>query len=112
MSNKTILPPTTDADYSEVFILTGSGSNINISCVGLAADETAVLRSYDKTSDTWNDLQRNGEPYFLMSSGNNNINAILENGKFCLYKTATEAEVGIEIDYQPFSVIFTGETGA
>jgi hypothetical protein len=105
-----ILAPTTTAAYSEQFS-TGGGS-FNISCIGLASAETAVLRFYDKISNTWNDLLRNGQVYALMSSGNNNINIVLENGLYCLYKTATASVVGIGIESQPFSVIFNGQIGA
>ncbi len=105
-----VLVPTTDEAYSQQFS-TGGGS-FNIVSVGLATDETATLRFYDKISDSWNDLQRNGQPYALMSSGNNNINVVLENGLYCMHKTASVAEVGIVIESQPFSVIFNGQVGA
>lgn len=105
-----VLEPTEEAAYSQQF--STGGSSFNILCTGLAEGETATLRFYNALSDTWSDLQRNGQPYALMSAGNNNINVVLENGRYCLYKTATTAEVGIGIESQPFSVIFTGIVGA
>ncbi len=105
-----ILAPTTEAAYSQQFS-TGGGS-LNISCVGLATTETAVLRFYDPVSATWTDLERNGQAYACMSAGNNNINAFVENGLYCLYKTATASAVGIGVTSQPFSVIFNGQVGA
>lgn len=110
MATTQILAPTTSAAYSQQFS-TGGGS-FNISCVGLATTETAKLRFYDTVSATWNDLQRNGQPYALMSAGNNNINVVLENGLYCLHKTASASAVGIGIESQPFSVIFNGQVGA
>ena len=103
-----LLAPTTSADYSYQFS-TGGGS-FNIIGTGLAGSETATLRFYDGA--VWSDLQRNGQPYALMSAGNNNINVVLENGRYCLYKTATVSAVGLKIESQPFSVIFTGIVGA
>ena len=108
--NTTILSPTTAAAYSQQF--SSGGGSFNISCVGLGANETAILRSFDFTTNTWNDLQRNGGNYALMSAGNNNINILLENGLYCLYKTATILPVAISIQSQPFSVIFNGQDGA
>lgn len=103
-----VLAPTTDADYSNQF--STAGGSFNIYGTGLTGAETATLRFYDGA--VWSDLQRNGQPYALMSAGNNNINVVLENGRYCLYKTATSAEVGLSIESQPFSVIFTGIVGA
>lgn len=105
-----VLAPTTEEAYSQQF--STSGNSFNMSCIGLAGDETATLRFYDSINGVWGDLQRNGQPYALMSAGNNNINVILENGRYCLFKTATVAEVGIGVEYQPFSVIFNGQIGA
>lgn len=105
-----ILEPTIDAAYSQQF--STRGGSFNITCIGLATDETATLRFYDAVSSTWNDLQRHGQPYALMSAGENNINVVLENGRYCMYKTASASAVGIGIDSQPFSVIFNGQVGA
>jgi hypothetical protein len=105
-----VLAPTTLAAYSQQF--STAGGSFNITCIGLATDETATLRFYDSISSTWNNLQRYGQPYALMSAGNNNINVVLENGRYCMYKTASESAAGIGIESQPFSVIFTDQVGA
>ncbi len=105
-----ILEPTTDAAYSQQF--STAGNSFNITCVGLASGETATLRFYDSINNVWSDVQRNGAPYALMSAGNNSINVILENGRYCLYKTATAVSVGIGIESQPFNIILNGQIGA
>ena len=105
-----ILAPTTAAAYSQQFS-TGGGS-FNISCIGLNAAETATLRFYDTVSNSWNNLSRNGSIYVLMAVGNNNINITLENGRYCLFNTASASPVGISIESQPFNVIFSNQIGA
>ena len=104
-----ILAPTTASAYSKQF--SSGGGSFNIICVGLTGNETATLRFYNKLNGLWSDLSRNGQIYALMSEGNNNINVTLENGLYCIYKTVTTSAVGVEIESQPFSVIFNNQIG-
>lgn len=105
-----VLAPTVLADYSQQF--STAGGSFNMYAIGLAGSETATLRFYDGVNDIWGNLERNGQPFAIMSAGNNNINVVLENGRYCLFKTASGAEVGLGIESQPFSVIFNGQIGA
>jgi hypothetical protein len=111
MSTTTILAPMTAAGFSQQFSSNGVGS-FNLTGIGLSGVETATLRFYDPVSATWANLERNGQTYAVMSSGNNNINIILENGLYCVQKTATGVAVGIGITTQPYQVIFNGQVGA